>query len=405
MSKTEELPAGPLSGLRVLDTATFVAAPFAASVLSEFGAEVIKIEQPGSGDPWRRYGSPTDNGDTLAWKSEARNKRSVTLNLSSPDGGAIFKELVASSDVMCENFRPGTLERWGLGWDVLVDVNPKLILLRVSGYGQDGPYRDRPGFARTAHAYAGLTHLAGMPDGPPVTPGSTSLADYVSGLFGAVGILIALRARDATQHGQIIDVSLYESIFRVLDEVAPAYAETGLIRGREGTKTLNACPHGQYQTADNRWVALACTSDRMFARLASMMGRPVLAAPEHFGQSAHRLAHYEEVDRLVTEFVAQHQRDAFVELCVVHEVPCAPVNTIADIFADPHFRLRQTIVEIADENGHVVAVPNVVPRLSQTPGEVKCLGPELGADTERVLKDLVGLTDDQLYRLRASRTI
>jgi len=390
----------PLSGIRVLDLATFVAAPFAASTLGEFGAEVIKVERPDGGDPWRRYGTPKDGGDTLAWKTEARNKSSVTLNLRAPEGVEILKKLVAQSDVVCENFRPGTLEKWGLGWDVLVQVNPRLILLRVSGYGQDGPYRDRPGFARIAHAYAGLVHLAGMPGGPPVTPGSTSLADYITGLYGTIGVLMALRHRDQSGQGQVIDLSLYESIFRVLDELAPAYAEEGIVRGPEGTKTLNAVPHGHYETKDGKWLAIACTSDVMFARLAAMMGREELAAADMYGEVGKRLKNFDAVDALVGDYIKGFSRDDFIARCVEFEVPAAPINTIADIFADPHFQARGALVEVPDVSGNPVTMPNVVPRLSESPGRVTSAGPLLGDATERVLGELCGLDAGEIARLR-----
>jgi crotonobetainyl-CoA:carnitine CoA-transferase CaiB-like acyl-CoA transferase len=222
------IAAAPLAGVRVLDIATFVAAPYCATILSEFGAEVIKVEEPRAGDPFRRFGTPTERADsTLAWLSEARNKASITLDLRSDEGAALFKRLAAISDIVCENFRPGTLEKWGLGWEDLSAVNPKLILLRVTGYGQNGPYKDRPGFARIAHAVGGLSGLAGMPDGPPVTPGSTSLGDYLAGLYGAVGALVALTHVRAGGPGQVIDIGLYEAVFRVLDELAPAYARNG----------------------------------------------------------------------------------------------------------------------------------------------------------------------------------
>jgi len=390
----------PLSGIRVLDIATFIAAPFTATTLSEFGAEVIKVERPDGGDPWRRYGTPKDGGDTLAWKTEARNKSSLTLNLRDPEGVEILKKLVAQSDVLCENFRPGTLEKWGLGWDVLSGVNPKLILLRVSGYGQDGPYRDRPGFARIAHAYAGLVHLAGMPGGPPVTPGSTSLADYITGLYGTIGVLMALRHRDQTGRGQVIDLSLYESIFRVLDELAPAYAQEGIVRGPEGTKTLNAVPHGHYEAKDGKWLAIACTSDVMFSRLAGMMERPELAAPEMYGEVSRRLENFDAVDTLVGDYIKGFARDDFIARCVEFEVPAAPVNSIADIFADPHFKARGTMVEVPDVTGNPVTMPNVVPRLSESPGQVTSTGPLLGDATERVLGELCGLDAEQIARLR-----
>jgi len=394
-----------LEGIRVLDLATFVAAPFAATLMSEFGAEVIKIEQPGGGDPWRRYGTPAADGDSLAWKSESRNKRSLTLDLGDARGREVFKRLAANADVVAENFRPGKLESWELGWDTLGEVNPRLVLLRVSGFGQTGPYRDRPGFARIAHAFAGLTHLAGMPDGPPVTPGSTSLADYITGLFGAVGVLVALRARDRDGIGQVVDVSLYESIFRVLDEIAPAYAATGRVRGREGTKTLYACPHGQYQTAEGHWIAVACTSDRMFARFAAMMGQLELADEDRFGNVQKRLAALDEVDGIVTDYIRSMPREAFLARCLEFGVPAAPVNTIADIFADPHIRERGTLLEVEDGAGGTITVPNVVARLSGTPGTVCAPGPALGEASDMVLREMAGLSDDDIRALREAGVI
>lgn len=388
-----------LAGLRVLDAATFIAAPYAAAILGEFGAEVIKVEAPGGGDSFRRFGTPTERADSsLAWLSEARNKRSVTLDLRTPEGAEVFKGLVARSDVLCENFRPGTLEKWGLGWDVLCEVNPGLVMLRVSGYGQTGPYRDRPGFARIAHAVGGLTALSGMPGGTPVTPGSTSLGDYMSGLYGAVGILVALRHRDRTGEGQVIDVGLYESVFRVLDELAPAYARNGVVREPEGAGTRNACPHGHFPTRDGKWIAIACTTDKMFERLTRAMERPDLATSH--GEQRTRLADRETVDRLVAAWTGSMDRDALLASCLEHGVPCGPINTIADIFDDPQFAARGNLATVTDPELGDVVVPDVVPRLSRTPGRIDRLGPRLGEATETVLHDLLGLDAAQIGRLR-----
>jgi succinyl-CoA:(S)-malate CoA-transferase subunit A len=387
-----DLAGKPLAGVRVLDLATFVAAPFTATILGEFGAEVIKIEHPDGGDPMRRFGTPTEAPDqTLAWLSEARNKRSITLDLKSSEGATKLKELVRRADVVCENFRPGTLEKWGLGWDVLRELNPALIMLRVSGYGQDGPYKDRPGFARIAHAVGGLTHLAGMPGGPPVTPGSTSLADYISGLYGAVGVLLALRVAESTGAGQVIDVALYESIFRVLDELAPAFAKFGIVREREGVGTHNACPHGHFPCADAKWVAIACTSDRIWARMAErVLGRPELAATH--ATTALRVADRDNIDGLVEAFTRAHDLHEVVRLCEVGEVPCGAINSIADIFADPHFAAREVLVKVMHETLGEIEIPNVLPRLSTTPGAITTLGPTLGEGNgeflQRLLADL-----------------
>lgn len=390
----------PMAGVRILDCATFVAAPFAATTLSEFGAEVIKIENPKGGDNWRRYGTKTPRGDSLAWLSESRNKSSITLDLRTAEGAELFKQLAAKSDVVCENFRPGTLERWGLGWDVLSAVNPGLILLRVSGYGQTGPYRDRPGFARIAQAFGGLTHLAGMPDGPPVTPGSTSLADYTTGLYGAIGILLALRTREATGRGQVIDIALYESIFRLLDELAPAYAREGIVRDREGIGTRNACPHGHFPTGDDKWVAIACTSDRMFERLAQVMGLPELATADTYQTAAQRLAQRETVDGIVADFTRSMSQGELVRACEAGEVPCGPVNSIADIFQDPQFKARENLLTVHDPEVGEVVIPNVLPKLSDTPGRVASLGPALGNGNLAIYGDLLGLSEAKIAALK-----
>jgi len=370
--------AKPLDGVRVLDLATFVAAPFAATILGEFGAEVIKVEHPDGGDPMRRFGTPTEESDlSLAWLSEARNKHSVTLDLRSDADVAVFKELVRRADVVCENFRPGALERWGLGWDVLQGLNPRLVLLRISGYGQDGPYRDRPGFARIAHAVGGLTYLAGMPDGPPVTPGSTSLADYISGLYGAVGILMAMREVERSGRGQVIDVALFESIFRVLDELAPLYARHGIVRAPEGIGTRNACPHGHFVCGDGKWVAIACTADRIWTRMANnVLELPELALSHPTTQD--RIADRDIIDGAVEAFTKAHTLSEVIARCTAGDVPCGAINSIEDIFADEHFAARGVLAEFVHETLGKLIVPNVLPRLSETPGEIGSLGPRLG---------------------------
>ncbi len=398
----------PLSGIRILDVATFIAAPYSASILSEFGADVIKVEQPGNGDPFRRFGTPTALEDsTLAWLSEARNKRSLTLSLSHPEGAEIFRRLVAEVDVVCENFRPGTMEKWGLGWDELKEINPGLVMLRVSGYGQTGPYKKRPGFARIAHAFGGLSHLAGMPGETPVTPGSTSLADYLSGLYGAVGVLLALRQRDKTERGQMIDVALYESVFRVLDEIVPAYDKKGIIRDREGAGTANACPHGHFPTADAKWVAIACTTDKMFERLVGAMNRPELGGVEGFGEQKKRLANRDSVDKLVAAWTGSLSQQEIMEHCLAHEVPCGPLNDIADIFNDPHIQARGNLEKVAHENAAIgdVVIPSTIPTLSETPGRIEALGPELGSATEQVLKELLCLDDEQIEALKKAGAV
>lgn len=395
----------PLEGYRVLDLATMIAAPYCAAILGEFGAEVIKIEMPGAGDPWRRFGTMTKTGSTLNWLNEARNKKSVTLDLRRPQGADLLKQLVAKSDVVIENFRPGTLARWGLAYDVLKGVKPDLILVQVSAYGQDGPYRDRPGYARVAHGFGGLTYLSGEPGRAPVVPGSTSLADYITGCYAAIGALMAVIARDRFGIGQAVDVALYEGIFRMLDEAAPVYAKTGEVRERMGADTVNAVPHSHYETKDGRWVALACSSDKMWERLTEVMGRPDLVAPDMFKTVDQRVERREEVNRIVAEWIGSLDLSELMERCIAGDVPIGPINSIADIFEDPQFEARGNLITRSDRREGTVVIPSVVPRLSETPGEVRTLGPDLGEHNEEIYRGLLGVPADELENLRRARVI
>lgn len=396
----------PLAGIRVIDIATVVAGPYCAGILGEFGAEVLKVEHPLGGDACRHFGTPSSRGDTLVWMSEGRNKKSVTIDLHRPDGVRVFKALVAKSDIVVENFRPGTLEKWGIGWDVLHAINPGMIMLRVSGYGQTGPYKDRPGFARVAHAVGGLTYLAGMPKGTPVTAGSTTLGDYFTGLYGCVGVLMALRHKEKTGRGQYIDAALYESVFRCTDELAPAYAMYGTVQERHGPHMETGCPYGHFPTQDGKWVAIACTTDKLFARLADAMGRPELASHSLYGEQKTRLENRSDVNEIVRDWCGSLPRDQVLARCNATGAPTAPLNNIADIFGDRQFHARRNLVAIDDENlGETLVVPNVIPRLSKTPGRIKHLGPTLGQHTDEVLQGLLGLTDAEVSELRAHRVI
>jgi crotonobetainyl-CoA:carnitine CoA-transferase CaiB-like acyl-CoA transferase len=402
---TRTAPARPLAGKRVLDCATFIAGPTCATLLGEFGAEVIKVELPGVGCPLRQFGTMTEVGMSLPWLSEARNKKSLTLDLRIPEGAAILKQLAAQSDVLVENFQPGTMERWGLGWDELHAVNLALVMVRISAYGQTGPYRDRPGFGRIANAFGGLSYLAGYPDRPPVTPGSATLPDYLSGLYGALGALLALRIAEQSGVGQVVDIGLYESIFRILDELAPAYAHCGFVRERMGPGTVNAVPHSHYPTADGKWIAIACTSDRIFQRLAVLMGRPELAGDGCWATTAKRQAEREAVDACVAEWTRTQSAADLLRNCEEGQVPCAPLLSIADIFADPHYAARENIARLPVPGLGAVMVPNVVPKLSATPGSVDSAGPPLGAHTDEILSQLLGLDVRRLDDLRAHKVI
>ena len=392
---------GPLSGLRVLDIGTFIAAPFAATLMGEFGAEIYKIELPKIGDHARRLGTKSEAGDTFVWLSEARNKKSVCIDLRTPEGVELFKSLVAVSDVVCENFQAGTLERWGLGWEELSKVNPRIILLRISGYGQTGPYAKRPCFGRIANAFGGISFLSGEQDRPPAQPGSATLADYMAGLFGAFAVQMALRARDRTGKGQVIDIALYEGIFRILDEVAPSYQKTGFVRRREGAETPLVVPHSHYPTSDGRWVAIACTNDRIFARLTTdAMKRPEIASSAAYATNDARIAHRTEVNGMVADWTSTMTRDEVLRRCAEAEVPCGPVYSIDEIFDDEQYASRENILDFQDERVGSLAIPNVVPRLNGTPGKVKWLGPTLGSHTNEVLRDVLALDAEKIQRLK-----
>lgn len=390
----------PLDDVVVLDIATFIAGPFAATCLSEFGAEVIKFEKPGVGDYLRQLGTPSEAGDTYWWLNDSRNKKCITLDLKLDKGKEIFKRMVAKADVVVENFRPGTLEKWGLGFDELLAINPKLVMLRVSAYGQEGPKRELPGFARIAQAYAGLSYITGQPDTPPLIAGSTTLADYLSGLYGAFGIMLALRAAEKTGRGQFIDIALHDGIFRFLDEIAAVYDKTGEVRERQGTETHSAVPHSHYPCADGGWVAIACTNDKMFARFAQVMGQPELAESARYELKAKRIEDRDIVNALVREFTMSHSRDEVIRLCSEGDVPCGMISSIADIFKEEQFWARDSLLKVADERLGELTVQGVVPKLSDTPGEVKHLGVEMGKDTESVLTRMGGVGADELAALR-----
>jgi crotonobetainyl-CoA:carnitine CoA-transferase CaiB-like acyl-CoA transferase len=400
-----ETGGGAMAGVRVLDCATFIAGPVCATFLGEFGAEVIKVELPKVGCPLRKFGTPTDGGDTLPWMSESRNKQSLTLDLRTPDGAVILKDLVREADVLVENFQPGTMEGWRLGWDDLHACNPRLVMVRISAYGQTGPYRDQPGFGRIANAFGGLSYLAGYPDRPPVTPGSATLPDYMSGMFGAMGALFALRVAERTGIGQVIDIGLYESIFRVLDELVPAYAYRGKVRERMGPGTVNAVPHSHYPTKDGLWIAIACTSDRIFARFAELAGAPEVAGDGRWASIQRREAARTEVDDFVAAWTLQHDLSEAVELCAAAQVPCGPVLSVDQIFNDPHYAARGNLKTMQDLRAGEIVVPNVVPRLSLTPGRIEHLGPALGSSTDDILGSLLHMAPARIAELRAKGVI
>jgi crotonobetainyl-CoA:carnitine CoA-transferase CaiB-like acyl-CoA transferase len=389
-----------LDGLTVLDLATFVAAPFCCTLLGEFGAEVLKVEQPGRGDDLRRLGTPARDGLSYWWLVESRNKRSITCNLRVPEGQALIKRLAATADVLAENFRPGTMERWGLGWDDLGAVNPALVMVRISAFGQTGPYRERPGFGRIAAAMSGISYLSGYPDRPPVTPGTPTIPDYLAGAIAAFGALVALEHRRRGGEGQVVDIGLYEPMLRMLDELVPVYAATGYVRERLGSGTEYVVPHNHYRARDGRWVAIACTNDRMFERLAEAMGRPALATD--YPTMATRVRARADLDAMVQTWVgAADAADVLARLDAA-EVPCGPVASVRDLVADPQVRARENVVHVASPLGGLLSMVGVVPRLTVTPGVVDRLGAvEVGADNEAIYCGRLGLTREDLRALAA----
>jgi crotonobetainyl-CoA:carnitine CoA-transferase CaiB-like acyl-CoA transferase len=386
-----------LEGVRVLDLATFIAGPFAAGLLSEYGADVVKVEQPGSGDSLRELGHKA-KGRGLFWALEARGRRSITLNLREPRGQQLALELIARSDIVIENFRPGTLDRWNLGFERMQAVNPGVILVRVSAYGQTGPYASRPGFGRIAQAFGGLTYLAGHPDRPPVNPGSATLADYAAGLFSTTAALAALDHRRRTGQGQQIDVSLYESIFRLCDVLALEYDALGAVRERKGSDA-HAAPHNHYPTADGKWIAIACTNDRIFRRLNGVMGEQGFGDDPALATMEQRAGRRVEVDARVSAWSGRHTLVELRELLDAAEVPNAPISSIADIVEEPHVQARETLMSVDDPEIGPVLMPAPVARMSATPATVQRPAPLLGEHNAEVYGEL-GLTETDLETLR-----
>lgn len=392
-----------LEGVRVLDLTTIVSGGTATALLADFGADVIKVEQPGTGDPLRAWG-PIKEGQSLWWKVLSRSKRSVTLNLRDPRGQQMLKELAARSDILVENFRPGTLERWNLGHDVLDAANPGLVMVRISGFGQTGPYRDRPGFGTVAEAMSGYVFVSGMPGGPPLLP-PIPLADEVAGLFGALAGLMALRYRDRTGRGQVVDVSLYEPLFRLLIPHIPQYALMGRRPEGIGNRFPDAAPRNLYRTSDGEWIALSASTQRVFDRLAHAMGRDDLLADPRFADNKSRVANVDALDEIIQHWMEQRTLDAALESLEHAEAVAGPIYDAARILGDSQYAARENVLTIEDLDLGSVPMPGIVPRLSVTPGRVTHAGPRLGEHNRQVYGELLGLDDDGIAQLAAEGVI
>jgi len=375
-----------LAGLKVLELGQLIAGPFAGKLLGEFGADVIKIESVGSGDPLRKW-RKIHEGTSLWWHVQSRNKSSVTLDLKDAEGQEIIRRLVRDADVLIENFRPGTLEKWGLGWDALSAINPRLIMVRISGYGQTGPYRDKPGFGVMGEAMGGLRYLTGQPGEPSVRVG-VSLGDSLSALYGVIGTLLALQERSQSDKGQFVDVALYESVFAMMESLIPEYDATGFVREPSGSALPGITPSNAYLCKDGNYVLIAGNGDSIFRRLMEAIGRDDLANDPRLTQNDGRSEHAALIDSAIGGWALQCPREAVINVLEAAEVPVGYPYTAADIVRDPHYLAREMIRTIELPGGQTLKVPGIVPRLSRTPGQLGGAGPSLGEDTDRILGEL-----------------
>ena len=388
---------GPLSGLKVIELGQLIAGPFAAKTLSDFGADVVKIEPPDGGDPLRQWRLVKD-GTSVWWQVQSRNKRSVGLDLKTPEAQDIVRRLANQADVLIENFRPGAMEGWGLGPEVLLAQNPRLIMLRVSGYGQSGPYRDRPGFGVVAEAMSGLRHLTGEPGRVPVRVG-VSIGDTLASLHGVIGILMALHERNRSGQGQVIDVALYEAVFNCMESLLPEYSAFGAVRGPAGSALPGIAPTNAYACADGGYALVAGNGDSIFKRLMQCIGRPDLAQDPGLAKNAGRVQRVEEIDAAIGTWTATMSVDQVLAALEQAQVPSGKIYTVADIAADPHYAARGMLGQVTLDDGSAVSVPGFVPKLSRTPGGHRRNAPALGQDTDAVLREM-GLNSEQITALR-----
>jgi len=385
-----------LAGLKVLEMGQLIAGPFAAKTLADFGAEVIKIEPPGAGDPLRKWRLLKD-GTSVWWQVQSRNKRSLALDLRTPEGQDVASKLAAEADVLIENFRPGALEGWNLAPEQLLEANPRLIVLRISGYGQTGPYRNRPGFGVVGEAMGGLRHLTAEPGRVPVRVG-VSIGDTLAALHGVIGILLALQHRHASGHGQVIDVALYEAVFNCMESLLPEYSAFGAVRGPAGSALPGIAPSNAYRCRDGV-VLVAGNGDSIFKRLMTAIGRDDLGQAPDLAHNAGRVARVAEIDGAIEAWTQARSVDEVLATLGAARVPAGRVYTAQDICEDPHYRAREMILRQPTRDGHEVQVPGIVPKLSATPGGLRSPAPHLGGDTDPVLREM-GLDDAQIAALR-----
>jgi formyl-CoA transferase len=393
-----EPAAGPLADVRVVEMGQLLAGPFCGQLLADFGAEVIKLEDPARGDPMRQWGREKPHGLSLWWPVIARNKKSVTLNLRHPEGQSLARRLLGTADVLVENFRPGTLERWGLGYDALAERNPGLVLVRVTGFGQDGPYAPRAGYGSIGEAMGGLRYVTGDPSTPPSRSG-ISIGDSLAGTFAALGALLALHARARTGRGQVVDSAIYEAVLAMTESLVTEYQVAGYTRERTGAILPNVAPSNVYPTADGQLVLVAANQDTVFRRLAAVMARPELADDPRYASHSARGEHQVELDGLIAGWTATLDADRLLAALEEAGVPAGRIYRAADMLVDPHYQARQAIVRLADPELGEIAMQNVAPRLSATPGRVAWPGPALGQHNREVYQGLLGLPEEEVERL------
>lgn len=400
----DDAPRGPLVGLKVVDAGNMIAGPLAATQLADFGASVIKIELPGEGDSMRHW-APLKDGQSLWWKVIGRNKKMITLALSKPEGQEILKDLIQDTDILIENFRPGTFERWGLGYETLSKINPRLVMVRVSGFGQTGPYAHRGGYGTIAEAFSGIPSFTGFPDRPPTLPGFP-LADSVASTFAAMSAMFAIYRRDhGGGRGQVIDVSLYEPIFRLAESQVIGFDQLGIVKQRQGNRLAEDSPRNTYQTRDGRWIGISASSQRTFERLASAMGMDHLINDPRFIDNASRCANDVVLDETIAAWFIRRDCSEIMAIFEAAGVVAGPVLDIRDIVADPHYQARQNIVDVPDHDFGSVRMQGVVPRFYDTPGAVRHTGRPLGADNQQVYGDVLGLDPARLEELRKKGVI
>jgi formyl-CoA transferase len=390
--------AGPLNGLKVLELGQLIAGPFAAKTLADFGADVIKIEPPGMGDPLRKWRLLKD-GTSVWWQVQSRNKRSLALDLKDPRAQDIVRQLARDVDVLIENFRPGAMEGWGLGPEALLKINPRLIMLRISGYGQTGPYRDKPGFGVVAEAMSGLRHLTAEPGRVPVRVG-VSIGDTLASLHGVIGILLALQERQRSNQGQVIDVALYEAVFNCMESLLPEYSAFGAVRGAAGSALPGIAPSNAYRCKDGGYALIAGNGDSIFKRLMQTMDRNDLGQDPSLADNSGRVKRVAEIDAAIEAWTLKHTVDEVLAALDQASVPAGRIYTVADIAADPHYRARDMIQQVQMEDGSTLEVPGIVPKLSRTPGSHRRNAPRIGQDTDDVLREM-GLSEAQIQQLKA----